>query len=192
MAQRGFKAEARRRALEVRSELGVDPHDVLDVMALADLYGVPIVPLSNLRDSECPRQSLNYFLTDGATSFSAAAVPIDKGVLVIVNDAHTAVRVKSSLAHELAHWILEHSFPVSLCVDGACRVFDASTEEQANLLAGELLIPTDAAHRLAALQRSDSQVAEFHGVSVRFAKMRMNQSGARMRTERARARRRNR
>ncbi len=189
MAQRGFKAQTRRQALEVRTELGTGPHEVLDVFALADLYGVPIVHLSDLRESDCPRGSLDYYLNDGASSFSAAAVPIDSGGLVVVNDAHPPVRVRSSLAHELAHWLLEHPFPVSLCVDGVCRVFDAATEEQANLLAGELLIPTDAAHRLAALRWSDHQVAELHNVSVRFAKMRMDQSGARKRAERARMKR---
>jgi hypothetical protein len=189
MVKRGFKAGAARLALEVRDELGIGAHNPLDVNSLAELYGVPIVDLGALGAFGCTNEALDYYQTGGTGRFSAAAVPMGRGVVVIVNDTHVPARQKSSVAHELAHLLLEHEFPVSLCTDAGCRAFDGEAEEQADLLGGELLIPTEAAKRLAVRQWTDHQVAELHGVSARFAKMRMDTSGARLLASRAAARR---
>ncbi|HUX05626.1 MAG TPA: ImmA/IrrE family metallo-endopeptidase [Acidimicrobiales bacterium] len=189
MVQRGFKTKARNLALEVRDEVGIGPHDPLDVYALAELYGLRIVDLSRLRDFGCHSESLDYFLNDGSHSFSAAVLPIGRAHLIIVNDCHAPARQKSSVAHELAHVLLEHDFPGSICTDSHCRAYDSESEEQAHLLGGELLIPTVAAHRLAAYHVTDRGVAQVHGVSERFAKMRMDESGGRLRARRGAARR---
>jgi hypothetical protein len=189
MAQRGFKTKAKNLALEVRDEVGIGPHDPLDVYALTDLYGLRVIDLSQLRAFGGSSESLDYFLNDGSQSFSAALVPVGGAHLIIVNDRHVPVRQKSSMAHELAHVLLEHDFPGSFCTDGRCRAYDGEAEEQAHLLGGELLIPTTEAHRLAAYRVSDRDVAQKHGVSERFAKMRMDASGGRLIAHRAVAKR---
>ena len=189
MVQRGFKTKARNLALEVREEVGIGAHDTIDVYGLAELYGLKVIDLSRLSDFGCPSDSLDYFLNDGSASFSAAVVPVGSAHLIIVNDRHVPVRQRSSMAHELAHVLLEHDFPGSLCTDSRCRAYDDEAEEQAHLLGGELLITTTEAHRLAVYGVSDRDVAQKHGVSERFAKMRMDSSGGRLIARRAAAKR---
>ena len=167
MVQRGFKTKARNLALEVREEVGIGAHDPLDVYGLAELYGLKVIDLSRLSDFGCPSDSLDYFLNDGSASFSAAVVPVGSAHLIIVND----------------------DFPGSLCTDSRCRAYDDEAEEQAHLLGGELLITTTEAHRLAVYGVSDRDVAQKHGVSERFAKMRMDSSGGRLIARRAAAKR---
>lgn len=48
--RRGFKTEAKRLALELRSEIGLDAHAPFDPYAFAAEYGIPVVQLSDLED----------------------------------------------------------------------------------------------------------------------------------------------
>lgn len=52
-------------------------------------------------------------------------------------------------------------------------------EDEADSLAGELLIPTEAARQAARRRASDGEVATYFGVNVPFAPWRMNVSEAR-------------
>lgn len=189
MAMRGSKAEFARHALEVREECGFDLHEPVDVYLIADTYGIRVTALSELAKSGCSNEALDYFLKSGSGSFSAAAVPVGRAVMILENDAHAPTRRKTSVAHELAHILREHSFPFSICTDGKCRAVDGDLEEEADLFAGELLIPTKAAQRLAIFGWSDRQAAELHGVSERYAAMRLDRSGGRLIANRAKAKR---
>ena len=53
--RRGFKTEARKLALELRAELGVDAYGQFDPYALADEYGIPIFRLGNLGEDLAAR-----------------------------------------------------------------------------------------------------------------------------------------
>src|SRR5258706_14305007 len=52
--RRGFIEEAKRLALEVRAELGLDGIEPLDPRKLANVYGIPIYPLDELAAYNCP------------------------------------------------------------------------------------------------------------------------------------------
>lgn len=47
--RRGFKAEAKRLALELRQELGLNAHTPFDPYAFAEEYGIRVIRLSELR-----------------------------------------------------------------------------------------------------------------------------------------------
>ncbi|MFF4985477.1 ImmA/IrrE family metallo-endopeptidase [Streptomyces sp. NPDC001046] len=189
--RRGFKAEAKRLALEVRDELEVDAHAPLNPYELAALYGVAVFSLSDIAEGKSELASaLAHFTSVRPDAFSAAVIPVGTGRVILENCGHDPQRRVSTLAHEMAHVVLEHSFSTLLRTSGGeCRESDREQEAEAAELSGELLIPSDAALRLAYRNTPDERVAEHFGVSLKFAQWRMTATGARIRAMRAAARR---
>lgn len=171
------KAACRRLAVELRAELGLEPQDALDPWALAELYGVRVIPLRNLA---LDRIVLEHFTVDKPDTFSGALIPLGAGAIIIENDAHADVRRRSTLGHELAHVASEHTFGTSLVDDRGCRKANRTQEAEAYEVAGELLVPFAAAKALARRRATDEEVALQFGVSVELARWRMNSSGARI------------
>jgi hypothetical protein len=185
------KAAAGRLALEVRAEIGLKGHEQLDPVLLAVEYGVPIYPITELGDTKLCAAAISHFGGIGMAQFSAALLPMYPGCCIIENDFHAETRRRASLAHEMAHVLREHQFSAgALLGPDGCRNVDKGVEDQADWLAGELLIPSEAAARLAVRGATNEQVADIYGVSVSYARMRMNLSGAHVRAKRAQARRR--
>lgn len=178
--RRGFVTEAKNLAIELRAEIGVDHFGSLDPYALADLYGIPVVALSTV-----PTTAGDHFLVARPEVFSGALIPIGTGYLILENDAHSAERRRATLSHEMAHVVLEHQFPLSITTGERCTG-EGTQEQEADRLGAELLIPYEAALRLARRNASDYVVAETMGVSVAYAKYRMNSSGARTVADRTR------
>lgn len=185
--RRGFKKEAKDLALEVREELGTDVFAPMDPYALAELYGIEVFDLSH---PALPPESVRHLTEVRPHVFSAALVPLSpSGAIIIENHVHHPRRRRSTMAHEMAHILLEHPFGPMLTDENGCRSAVAEIEEEAAELSGELLVPTDAA-RLAAFKGwSDQLVANHFRVSVPMAQWRMNMSGARRIACRSRARR---
>jgi hypothetical protein len=177
--RRGFVAEAQRLALEVRAELGLDHREQLDPYGLADLYGIHVYCLQDLIEHGGSHAAVDHFAGVRQATFSAALVPIGPVRLIIENEAHTPTRRRASIAHEMAHILLEHQFASALLNFDGCRAFDKAIEAEADRLGGELLIPFRAALAAARAGLTDERVAEYYGVSREFAGMRMNASGAR-------------
>lgn len=180
--RRGFKKEARELALEVRAELGMDHNGPLDPRRLADLYGVTIIRLSELEVS-----AKQHFQGTGSSSFSGALIPVGTGAVILENDSHHPTRSRMTISHELAHLLLEHSFSNSLVDETGCRNADTNDEGEATHLAGELVLPSQAAIDLAWRNASDEEAANIFQISVKAASWRMNASGARLIVRRARA-----
>ena len=185
--RRGFKTEARKLALEVRAELGLTAHVRFDPFTLAQEYGIPVLGLSDLARDDEAAEAVSYYAVGRTSNFSAALVPIGSGMFIIDNDFHAPVRRRNSVSHEMSHVILEHEFDKVLLTGDGCRCFDQDKEDEATWLAGELLIPYDAAERAARSDMTDEEVAEVFDVSTRLAAMRMNYSGARKIIARKRA-----
>lgn len=174
-------------ALEVRAEVGVDAHGVLDPYKVADAYGIDVYRLSEYEGIDGARQRL---LLDRVEAFSGALLPDGCGGAVIVeNDAHSLERRRATMGHEVAHVVCEHPFATTLVNEHGCRLVDNRAERDAKDLSAELLIPTCAAVRMAWSDATDEQVAARFQVSIPFARWRMNAGGARTIVRRSRARR---
>jgi Zn-dependent peptidase ImmA (M78 family) len=89
----------------------------------------------------------------------------------------------------MAHVLREHAFVATLMDNDGCRVSDPQQEAEATELSGELLLPFEAAKLLAFDGVSDAHAAERFGVSIEFARWRMQSTGARIIAQRARAKR---
>ncbi len=170
------KTKCIRLAAEVRSEIGLEPMDALDPWKLAQLYGIMVIPLSTLPLSSVIR---NYFSITRQEVFSGALVPFRHGTVIIENDSHSNARRRSTMSHELAHVFGEHSFGTSLANGRGCRMVDQVQEEEAAEISGELLIPFEAAKKLARNDTTDEEVALRFGVSTDMARWRLNATGAR-------------
>jgi Zn-dependent peptidase ImmA (M78 family) len=174
--RRGFKAEAKKIALEVRGELKVETFAPLDPYGLAALYGIEVYDLST---PDLSSEAVAHFTSLRIEIFSAALIPLDTGSVIIENHAHEPVRRRSTMAHEMSHVILEHEFEVLLATDNGCRSSSSVIEFEAAELSGELLIPSDAARMVALRDWSDQQVATYFNVSEQMARWRINSTGAR-------------
>lgn len=175
-------------AAEERLDLGLSVMDPLDPYELADRHGIPVYPISQLACSGCPDETIEHFLERRAKAWSAALVPVGTARIIIENDGHETPRRRSSVAHEMSHHLLEHVFGATLAVADHSKAYSTKVEKEALFLSGELLIPDEAARKLAFRDADNNSVATQFGVSLQFAQMRM--SGPRVMVQRARAKQR--
>jgi Zn-dependent peptidase ImmA (M78 family) len=178
------KAECKRLAVELRAEIGLGPMDALDPWKLANEYGVEVFGLTALPLDHGARE---HFTITRPDVFSGALIPVGNGAVIIENDAHPEARRRSTMSHELAHVVREHRFGASLVNERGCRLADQVQEDEAAELAGELLVPFEAAKLLARRRATNEAVALQFGVSVEMARWRMDATGARKIAERTAA-----
>jgi hypothetical protein len=173
--RRGFKADAERIAEVVRRDLGLGPLDRLDCFALADAWGIPVVSLGELREDGASETTIRRLMSPGA-GFSATTIVVGPRRLIVYNPRHEPGRKASSLAHELAHLILEHEAAPAIGV-GGCRHWDGRQEAEADWLGSALLVPRPGA--LAWMLESDDVDggASNFGVSVELFRWRINHTG---------------
>lgn len=175
--RRGFQAAAERLAAEVREELGLEADDRFDPGRLADAYGIPTVALTDLSgDGADPRAIRHLTIVDNGC-FSAATVFTGTARFIVYNPTHSDRRLANSLAHELAHVLLEHE-PGPLLGPGGCRTWDREVEAEADTLAGMLLVPRQGALAIARVGLPHAVGAARFGVSLELMRWRTGQSGA--------------
>lgn len=180
--RRGFKTEANSIACEAREELGLGPLDRLDPWALARTLAIPVWTLSELA-AEQPTVRVLLDVEPGA--FSALTVFSGYRRVIVHNDAHGPGRQASNVTHELAHGLLGHRPTHALDARG-CRLWDQDIEDEAQWLAGALLIPEDAALWIVREGLSGRDAARHFGVTDAMVRWRVNVTGARARVARAR------
>jgi hypothetical protein len=185
--RRGFKTEANAIADEVRGELGLTALDALDPWALADHLDIEVWPLSTLV-SDAP-SALHHLQAVEPGAFSAVTVFCGAERTIVHNDGHVRGRQVSNVTHELSHGLLLHP-AVTAFDERGCRHWDEDIEDEANWLAGALLITVDAALWIARSGTSDDEAATRFGVTRRMVTYRVNVTGARKRVSRARGLRR--
>ena len=100
--------------------------------------------------------------------------------MIIFNDSHPDTRLANSIAHELAHGLLFHPAQPALDATG-CRVWDTMIENEADFLAGALLVTDLAAVNIVRRSIPVDQAASQYGVSTQLITYRINVTGARRR-----------
>lgn len=170
-------------ASEERVNLGLGPDDRFDPYLLAAEHGISVYALSELHAWDLGEDALDHFIGDATGKWSAALVPLGTSRVILDNDGHAEVRRRASIAHELGHHLLEHTFDASLVGSNHERAFDKAKEKQATFMAGALLVPDAAARKAAFARWTNTQVALAFGVSEQFAQMQM--TGARVIAQRS-------
>ena len=95
-------------AEEERSYLGLNKHDPFDPYKLAEVHGIPVYSLTQLLDFDLGPEAHRHFHSTRSKSWSAALVPLGTARIIVENDAHSSVRRRSNIAHELGHLALAH------------------------------------------------------------------------------------
>lgn len=184
--ERGFKSDANATAREIREELGLSLLDRLDPWQLAAHLQIPVTALSEM---EPEAQNAVHRLHDlEPDAFSALTVFHGSRRWIVHNDAHSLGRQASDLAHELAHALLHHP-PTPALDENGCRDWNQDIEDEANWLAGAMLITEDAALSIVRKRTPLQVAAQELGVSMKMMQWRINVTGARSRVARSHLRR---
>jgi len=183
--ERGFKTRAEKLALQLRLELGLTPYDRLDPRALAQHLGIAIMNLRDLVAYGANQSSVSYFIDVAPEELSALTIREGNECLIVENPRHSTGRRSSTLTHELSHVILKHAPGPALGV-GGCRRWNQKDEDEADWLAGVLLVPRPIALRFARLETPVAVAAFNMGVSVPLLQWRMNHTGAAAQAQRER------
>ncbi len=172
--RRGFKAEAERTADRLRTELGLRATDRLDPDALARHIGVTVRCADELTD----RAKLEELEELQPGAFSACTLTVGEKHVIVYSPLASVGRRSSDVCHEAAHIVLGHDVREVQQV-GALTFFtcDPDEEQEANWLAGCLLLPRSLLLAAARRGMSPADIAEEYGVSDQMAKFRLRTTG---------------
>lgn len=175
--KRGFKADAERRSLSIRSKMGVSPIGPLDPAEVCAYFEIDLIKLS---DVQCDTSAFTGVAND---QFSALTVSRGKSRAIVHNDSHHPFRQHSNIFHELAHCFLKHS-GCTILNDNGSRAYDSTIENEAGYLGGALHFPKDAA--LHVLRNGlKSQAQSIYQISKPMLNYRLRISGAQIIFERS-------
>lgn len=181
MFERGYKAWCERYSTDARAALGVATSAPLDMRALAEHLKVRIWTPRDVPG--LPVESLNVLLrNDGETPscWSAVTLVVGSTTLVILNSSHSPARQASDLAHELAHRIRGHTArDASVSDDGLLLLssYPRELEEEADWLAGCLLLPREALLHIKRSGMSSEDAQAMYGVSKSMLNYRIAKTG---------------
>lgn len=184
--RRGFKAEAERTAERLRRDLGLGPSERLDPVVLASGVGAEVRCADELTDRA--KLELLEELQPGA--FSACTLTVGARHVIIYSPLSSAGRTSSDIAHEVAHIVLAHQVNQVEQV-GALRFFtcDPDEEQEANWLAGCLLLPRPLLMQAVRRGLAVPDLAEEYGVSEQMAAFRLRTTGVERQIAATRSRR---
>lgn len=177
--ERGFKTRCENLAGTVRKELSLPSPAPLSMAALASHLGIQLI--DPRRIPGLSQDTLSVLLESDSEDWSA--VTIGEGssnALIVYNPTHSAARQASDLAHEMSHLLLRHApSPMIVSQDGSwtLRTFNALQEDEANWLAGCLLLPRAALEVVVRQGRDDEAIAADYGVSIQMVRYRKGVTG---------------
>jgi hypothetical protein len=176
--ERGFKSWAERSAISLRSELGLRPFEPLPPARLASHMEVHLCTPPDIPGIS--QSVLDQLLKHDPSGWSGVSIQRFGGAVVIYNPEHSSGRQSNDIMHELAHLILDHKpTTVILSQDGSLvmRSFNEQQEEEADWLAGCLLLPREALVHSARLGLDVQQIADKYFVSEPLATFRRRITG---------------
>lgn len=145
MFERGFKTWCENVSLQQRKHLDLKAVDPLDPYSLAKSLDVLV-----WRADEVPGVTpgaLDVLTREDPDCWSAVTLKASQRTLVIINPTHSRARSASDLMHELSHILLAHQpARIDVTEDNHLMLhnFSRSQEDEANWLAGCLLLPRPA------------------------------------------------
>lgn len=184
--RRGFKSWCENASGEYRSHLGLGLAGPLEPRDLARHLGVLVRTPNELPGLS--HQTITQLTRVDPDSWSAVTVAANGRNLVVINSAHAPTRQRSSLAHELAHIILNHR-PSTMRVSEEGFLFrdryDTDQEEEADWLGGALLLPRGGLLCVYRQTSSSKAIGEIFGVSTKLVDWRLRMTGILVQIRRA-------
>jgi hypothetical protein len=196
--RRGFKAESERQATSLRSAIGCSETRTPDLADLAAHLRVAVLPADHLLDGGREELLRLHDTQPGCFSAATFSPPGSRHIVVynpvgldgqILSTAEARVdgRTRSNVAHEFAHIVLGHDIRQVQKISGQhFFTCNPEQEEEANWLAGALLLPRPLLLIAIRNDLTSEEIAEQNQVSVDMARFRSNATGARMQVARTR------
>jgi len=176
--KRGFKSWCENVSLQHRKEMSLQPIDPINSRALAEKLGVIV-----WKANEVPgigQKTLDVLTKDDPESWSAMTLCGDGKNIVVLNPMNSPGRMNSDLTHELSHIIIGHEAArIDVTPDNMLmlRNYDKGQEEEANWLAGCLLLPRMALLHIRKKRLGKSDVKKIYGVSGSMLDYRLRMTG---------------
>lgn len=176
--RRGFKSQCERRSVEFRKQFGLSDHDALSADRLAAELRVTVWSTDDVDGISEGARSVLSNETD--QSWSALTMRLDAAHLVVHKPVSSMGRRNNVVMHELAHIILGHELAKACILEDGSLVpgnFDQDQEDEADWLAGALLLPRPALLSIRNCSLSDRDACEKHLVSQEMLKWRFRMTG---------------
>jgi len=175
---RGFKTSCENVARQQRRQLNLLPSDPLNPWTLAQHLGIAVHSVEDVPGlaPDC----MQTLLRDDPDSWSAVTVSSGGRSVIILNSSHSRPRLASDLVHEIAHILLGHSpARVDVTEDGCLMLsmYDRNQEDEANWLAGCLLLPRDAVVFIRRRRLELTAAAQKYGTSMEMLNYRIRVTG---------------
>ena len=172
--RRGFKAEAERLSEKVRTDLGLKTTEELPLERLAESLDSDLRSAADIIDIN--RLVEIEDLQPGA--FSACTFDIGQRHVIVWSPLASPGRRTSDIAHELSHLLLKHAVKeVQKVGDLTFFGCDPDEEQEANWLAGCLLLPRRLLVSTLKSGATAADLAEQYSVSLQMANFRIRATG---------------
>lgn len=143
--RRGFKSQCERRSVEYRKQLGVNSSGPLSADRLADHLGITVWSVKDVEDLDA--ENLSVLTNEADDSWAALTMRMGPSNLVVYKPVSSPGRRNNVIMHELSHIILGHELAQAFLMEDGSLVpgnFDQNQEDEADWLAGTLLLPRPA------------------------------------------------
>lgn len=176
--RRGFKSQCERRSVEFRKQFGLSQCAALSAKTLAKELAISVWSVNEVSGVSA---AANGALVDNKDqSWSALTLRIGPHHLIVYKPVPSCRRRNSVIMHELSHIILGHELASACILDDGSLVpgnFNQDQEDEADWLAGTLLLPRPALISIRRRGISDSAACEEHLVSQDMLKWRLRMTG---------------
>lgn len=175
---RGFKSQCERRSAEFRKQFGLEPHDPLSADRLASELTVTVWSTTDI--AGISTNSLMVLNDEADQSWSALTMRMGPSHLIVHKPVPSRGRKNSVVMHEMAHIILGHELATACILEDGSLVpgnFSQTQEDEADWLAGALLLPRAALLSIRRRQLRDHEACEEHLVSLDMLKWRFRMTG---------------
>jgi IrrE N-terminal-like domain len=182
--RRGFKAFTERRSQEARKGLGLRVHAPIDARRFASAHGFIVWGPEDVPKLD-PTHVTQLLKTD-PDSWSGMTVRVGPTSVIVVNTSHPIGRQSNTIMHEWAHVELAHKpSRVDDFGNGLLLLSDypKGDEEEADWLAGAMLLPREALLRARFAGSSAMQIATDFGVSEELVVWRLRMTGVNRQTQ---------
>lgn len=175
--RRGFKSWCKSVAIQYRTVLGLAPTEPLPTSRLAAHLGIRVLGIEDVPG--LTHGALVQLTKLNSDNWSAVMVT-HRGVnVVVMNTTHSPGRRSNTLAHECSHVILNHKPAQAKQSPGGILVssYDRQQEDEADWLAGALLLPRVALLKIAQQGLNYREHAREYAVSEDMLRMRLDRTG---------------
>jgi Zn-dependent peptidase ImmA (M78 family) len=178
LLRRGFKSQCERSAVEVRRSFNLQPSAPLLATTYAKVSGVVVWSDQDIID--LPEEDRRQLTIEDPESWSAFVIRIEQRHLIVYNSSQSEPRINSVIMHELSHILLGHKLTsAGISSEGYLipTIYDQDQEDEANWMAGTLLLPRPALLRIRNDGLTDNDAMSLYSVSKEMMQWRFRMTG---------------